>query len=52
MTADMFHFVCWNVHCDTCDSPNETKNTHTHTHTHTQAHLCAEVHSQVVHEVS
>lgn len=31
MTAVMFHFVWWNVHCDTCDSPSETENTHTGT---------------------
>jgi hypothetical protein len=31
MTADMFYFVCWNIHCDTCGSPNETKNAHTGT---------------------
>jgi len=30
MTADTFHFVGWNVYCDTCDSTSETKNTHTH----------------------
>jgi len=47
MVADTFHFVWWNVHSDTCDGPSETKKKHTHT----QAHLCAKVHSQMVHEV-